>query len=118
MKNLLMTQNDIASHDDDDDNDDDNGIIEQEEEKSRTNEGIGLTSQETSDESSSKSNVESLVTEIGNAKIDDGSMEEDLPTETPMTVEEVDALLDTCMLQALHTTVKEKDLPMPGSTLW
>ena len=64
--------NDIASHDDDDD-DNDNDIIEQEEEKSRANEVIGLTSQETSDEGSSKSNVESLVTEIGNAKIDDGS---------------------------------------------
>ncbi|XP_057848736.1 uncharacterized protein LOC131059727 isoform X1 [Cryptomeria japonica] len=35
-----------------------------------------------------------------------------------MTVEEVDTLLDKCLLQALHTTVKDKDLPMPGSTLW
>lgn len=35
-----------------------------------------------------------------------------------MTVEELDALLDKCFLQALHTTVKDKDLPMPGSTLW
>jgi len=32
--------------------------------------------------------------------------------------EEVDSLLDKCLLQALHTTVKDKDLPMPGSTLW
>ncbi|CAN8235547.1 unnamed protein product [Cochlearia groenlandica] len=32
--------------------------------------------------------------------------------------EEVDALLDQCLLQALHTTLKEKDLPIPGSTLW
>ncbi|KAH9331350.1 hypothetical protein KI387_003458, partial [Taxus chinensis] len=35
-----------------------------------------------------------------------------------LTVEETDALLDKCFLQALHTTVKDKDLPMPGSTLW
>ncbi|MCL7035421.1 hypothetical protein MKW94_006807, partial [Papaver nudicaule] len=35
-----------------------------------------------------------------------------------LSSEEVDALLDKCLLQALHTTVKEKDLPMPGSTLW
>ncbi|XP_038986733.1 eukaryotic translation initiation factor 2D isoform X2 [Phoenix dactylifera] len=32
--------------------------------------------------------------------------------------EEVDFLLDKCLLQALHTSVKDKDLPMPGSTLW
>ncbi|CAA6673188.1 unnamed protein product [Spirodela intermedia] len=31
---------------------------------------------------------------------------------------EVDALLDRCLLQALHTSLKDKDLPMPGSTLW
>lgn len=31
---------------------------------------------------------------------------------------DIDLLLDKCLLQALHTTVKDKDLPMPGSTLW
>lgn len=36
----------------------------------------------------------------------------------PLSVEDVDLLLDKCLLQALHTTVKDKDLPMPGSTLW
>lgn len=35
-----------------------------------------------------------------------------------MSVEEIDVLLDKCLLQALYTTVKDKDLPMPGSTLW
>lgn len=35
-----------------------------------------------------------------------------------LSSEEVDALLDKCLLQALHTTVKDKDLPVPGSTLW
>lgn len=35
-----------------------------------------------------------------------------------LSTEDVDALLDKCLLQALHTTVKDKDLPMPGSTLW
>ncbi|KAF9587127.1 hypothetical protein IFM89_039644 [Coptis chinensis] len=34
-----------------------------------------------------------------------------------MSTEEVDSLLDRCLLQALYTTVKDKDLPMPGSTL-
>lgn len=36
----------------------------------------------------------------------------------PLSAEDIDLLLDKCLLQALHTTVKEKDLPMPGSTLW
>lgn len=31
---------------------------------------------------------------------------------------EIDALLDKCLLQALHTTVKDKDLPLSGSILW
>ncbi|KAF8412013.1 hypothetical protein HHK36_004572 [Tetracentron sinense] len=35
-----------------------------------------------------------------------------------LSTEEIDALLDKCLLQALHTSVKDKDLPMPGSTLW
>lgn len=35
-----------------------------------------------------------------------------------MSVEEIDVLLDKCLLQALYTTVKDKDVPMPGSTLW
>ena len=34
----------------------------------------------------------------------------------PLSTEDVDMLLDKCLLQALHTTIK--DLPMPGSTLW
>lgn len=35
------------------------------------------------------------------------------------TSADVDALLDKCLLQALHTTIKDKDLlPLPGSTLW
>lgn len=35
-----------------------------------------------------------------------------------LSTEEIDSLLDKCFLQALHTNVKDKDLPMPGSTLW
>lgn len=35
-----------------------------------------------------------------------------------MSTEDVDILLDQCLLQALHTTVKDKDLPLAGSTLW
>ncbi|XP_057793781.1 uncharacterized protein LOC131010327 [Salvia miltiorrhiza] len=36
----------------------------------------------------------------------------------PLSVEDVDSLLDKCLLQALHTTIKDKDLPMLGSILW
>ncbi|KAG0467556.1 hypothetical protein HPP92_019136 [Vanilla planifolia] len=35
-----------------------------------------------------------------------------------LITEDVDALLDKCLLQALHKTVKDKDLPLPGSLLW
>lgn len=37
---------------------------------------------------------------------------------TSLSSEDVDFLLDKCLLQALHRSVKDKDLPMPGSTLW
>lgn len=48
------------------------------------------------------------------AEVDDSNFDE----QHTLSVEEVDALLDKCLLQALHTSVKDKDLPMPGSTLW
>ena len=35
-----------------------------------------------------------------------------------LSTADIDSLLDKCLLQALHTTVKDKDLPLPGSTLW
>lgn len=35
-----------------------------------------------------------------------------------MRPEEMDRLLDECLLQALYTTVKDKDLPMPAGNLW
>ncbi|KAE8791279.1 Eukaryotic translation initiation factor 2D [Hordeum vulgare] len=34
-----------------------------------------------------------------------------------LSTEEIDYLLDICLLQALHTNVKDKDLPIPGSIL-
>lgn len=49
-----------------------------------------------------------------NASTDDSVVED----QHPLSTEDVDMLLDKCLLQALHTTVKDKDLPMPGSTLW
>ncbi|KAK6116717.1 hypothetical protein DH2020_049537 [Rehmannia glutinosa] len=45
-------------------------------------------------------------------------IESNVDDQNPLSVEDVDVLLDKCLLQALHTTVKDKDLPMPGSVLW
>lgn len=82
-----------------------------------------------------ESSLETASTSVTGAKNDTeedviGSMNElnladdvsanEANTDKPNTLspEEVDALLDQCLLQALHTTLKEKDLPIPGSTLW
>ncbi|KAI3464254.1 hypothetical protein Pfo_020917 [Paulownia fortunei] len=46
------------------------------------------------------------------------SIESNVDDQHPLSVEDVDVLLDKCLLQALHTTVKDKDFPMPGSVLW
>ncbi|KAJ0603929.1 putative SUI1 domain, PUA domain, PUA-like superfamily, SUI1 domain superfamily, Pre-PUA protein [Helianthus annuus] len=40
------------------------------------------------------------------------------PSQVSLSVEDVDALLDKCLLQAFYTTLKDKDLPIAGSTLW
>ncbi|KAH7435891.1 hypothetical protein KP509_06G082800 [Ceratopteris richardii] len=65
-----------------------------------------------------KTESDMLAADLRGTSIDDVADAETATTEGPMTAEEIDALLDSCLLQALHTTVKEKDLPMPGSTLW
>jgi translation initiation factor 2D len=59
----------------------------------------------------------SSVLKIAESTSEDNKNEEE-EEEHIMTVEEIDALLDKCLLQALHTSVKDKDLPIPGSTLW
>ncbi|KAL8225868.1 hypothetical protein R6Q57_018425 [Mikania cordata] len=60
---------------------------------------------------------EQVTTDIGDLKVtesDKGVTEDQIS----VSVEDVDALLDKCLLQAFYTTVKEKDLPIAGSTLW
>lgn len=49
-----------------------------------------------------------------NVQSDKGSNED----QNTLSVEDVDALLDKCLLQAFYTTLKDKDLPIAGSTLW
>ncbi|CAO2834422.1 unnamed protein product [Amaranthus hypochondriacus] len=62
-------------------------------------------------------NSEQVVLELDGLKVveNDELRSED---QSSLSTEDVDVLLDKCLLQALHTTVKDKDLPMPGSTLW
>ncbi|THU44455.1 hypothetical protein C4D60_Mb02t07550 [Musa balbisiana] len=64
---------------------------------------------------------EEMTTDISGLKVSDNVTAEepsDEKEQQTLSSEEIDALLDKCLLQALHTTVKDKDLPMPGSTLW
>lgn len=67
--------------------------------------------------------TEQLVSSMGDVTITESAAANELNVDNaedqhPSSVEEVDALLDKCLLQALHTTVKDNDLPIPGSTLW
>ncbi|RAL54256.1 hypothetical protein DM860_001384 [Cuscuta australis] len=59
-----------------------------------------------------------LIEDMVELKVIEKLSEELKEVQHPMSVEDIDALLDKCLLHALHATVKEKDLPMPGSTLW
>ncbi|CAD5193222.1 uncharacterized protein LOC103972921 [Musa acuminata AAA Group] len=64
---------------------------------------------------------EEMTTDISGLKVSDNVTAEepsDEKEQQTLSSEEIDALLDKCLLQALHATVKDKDLPMPGSTLW
>lgn len=66
---------------------------------------------------------EEVTEDMGALKLSENITTEEEPNDekeqqTITSSEDVDALLDKCLFQALHTTVKDKDLPMPGSTLW
>ncbi|CAK7344497.1 unnamed protein product [Dovyalis caffra] len=66
--------------------------------------------------------VEQVTTVVGDLKVTANIAADESTTiveeQHTLSTEDVDAYLDKCLLQALHTTVKDKDLPMPGSTLW
>lgn len=64
--------------------------------------------------------IEQITTNLGDMNVGDkvSVQEASVEDQHSLSVKDVDALLDKCLLQALHTTVKDKDLPMPGSTLW
>ncbi|KAJ6763628.1 EUKARYOTIC TRANSLATION INITIATION FACTOR 2D [Salix purpurea] len=65
--------------------------------------------------------VEQVTTVVGGFKVTDNIAADESTTveeQHTLPAEDLDAYLDKCLLQALHTTVNDKDLPMPGSTLW
>ncbi|KAL5213367.1 hypothetical protein ABZP36_024214 [Zizania latifolia] len=65
--------------------------------------------------------VEDLTAGVREVKLPEDKTSEE-PTEERehqnLSTEEIDSLLEKCLLQALHTSVKDKDLPILGSTLW
>ncbi|CAN0876336.1 Eukaryotic translation initiation factor 2D [Linum grandiflorum] len=78
-----------------------------------------LDSHPSSSKEASNCHVEQITADVSNLKVSDTVDNESTSEEQrTLSADEVDSLLDKCLLQALHTTVKDKDLPMPGSTLW
>ncbi|XP_073305743.1 uncharacterized protein [Primulina huaijiensis] len=62
---------------------------------------------------------EQITTAMTDLQIEnDSGLESNVDSQPLLSVEDVDSLMDKCLLQSLHATVKDKDLPMPGSTLW
>ncbi|CAI9778179.1 unnamed protein product [Fraxinus pennsylvanica] len=64
--------------------------------------------------------TEQRATAMGDMQVVENASEAELNVDNQhsLSVEDVDAILEGCLLQALHTTVLDKDLPLPGSTLW
>lgn len=79
-----------------------------------------------SDSHAGDPSIHSETIEAVTAGVSELNFPEEKTTEEPnedkehqhLSTEEIDSLLDKCLLQALHKSVKDKDLPMPGSTLW
>nr|XP_043637192.1 eukaryotic translation initiation factor 2D [Erigeron canadensis] len=61
-----------------------------------------------------------ITTDFGDLKVTENDQSDKGTNEDQITlsIEDVDALLDKCLLQAFYTTLKDKDLPIAGSTLW
>lgn len=64
--------------------------------------------------------MEEITDAVDELKLPEDKTSEQAPVEMEhnLSTEEIDSLLDKCLLQAIYTSIKEKDLPMPGSTLW
>lgn len=60
-----------------------------------------------------------IVEDVGDLKVTENvNDEKNVEDQHTLSTEDVDEILDKCLLQALHTTINDKDLPIPGSTLW
>lgn len=72
-----------------------------------------------STQNDSKNAANEIRTYVSDLKSTDnvGNAKSDIELHS-LSIEDLDSHLDRCLLQTLHTTVKDKDLPMPGSTLW
>ncbi|GFQ05798.1 eukaryotic translation initiation factor 2d [Phtheirospermum japonicum] len=80
-----------------------------------------LDNASTEDQSAKNEVSEQITTAMFDLQVTEnasGVESSNVDDQPPLSVEDVDVLLDKCLLQALHTTVKDKDLPMPGSVLW
>lgn len=64
------------------------------------------------------SGANDIIAAVSDLNLPDTGFTHEPNDQHSLSTEDIDSLLDKCLLQALHTTVKEKDLPMPGSTLW
>lgn len=80
----------------------------------------GIDSAPTEDSAQSNEVNEQITTGMADLQITENASGPESIADDPqlLSVEDVDQLLDKCLLQALHTTLKDKDLPIPGSTLW
>lgn len=74
------------------------------------------------DTGSKNDDVEQVIDEVADLELEvaDNATTDEISNQEhqPLSVEEMDMILDKCLLQALHKSIKEKDLPIPGSTFW
>lgn len=83
--------------------------------------GVDISDNHGADPGIQSEAVEEITDAVSELKLPEDKTTEQAPVEMEhhnLTTEEIDSLLDKCLLQALYTSIKEKDLPMPGSTLW
>lgn len=64
------------------------------------------------------STTDEIISGVNDLKVVNDISTKESNVQHTLSAEDVDMLLDKCLLQALHTTVKDKDVPLPGSTLW
>ncbi|CAK8575219.1 unnamed protein product [Lathyrus sativus] len=67
---------------------------------------------------SDENTADEITAGMGDLKLPDSGSPNEPNDQHTLSTSDVDLLLDKCLLQALHTTLKDKDLPIPGSTLW